>query len=93
MWTDMQKALGDKPSLSKRIEFKFRWCREHFPGERIASSCFLCEYALDCDFCPIKWDKNDDYDSCVGHGVSYERSPISVILAMPEREVEDGQSC
>lgn len=101
MWTDMQNELGDNPSSGKRIDFKLRWCREHFPEERIESGCFLCEYTRqyndDCDCCPIKWDEDErydycggQYDYCGGQHVSYERSPISEILALPEREDEDG---
>ncbi len=96
MWTDMQTELGDKPSLSGRIDFKFKWCREHFPNEKVDCSCFLCDYVSqnsgDCDDCPIKWDDDYDYDCCGGFGVSYGSSPISEILALPEREVEDGQA-
>ena len=43
MWSDMQKELGDKPSGEDRIEYKSRWIEKHFPGEPIASSCWLCE--------------------------------------------------
>lgn len=94
MWTDMQNELGDNPSFGKRIDFKLRWCREHFPGERIESGCFLCEYTRqyneDCDCCPIKWDEDEGFDYCGGLGANYERSPISEILALPEREDEHG---
>lgn len=93
MWTDMQKALGDNPSLFDRLEYKIKWCEEHFPSEKNDTHCFLCEYVQQtgggCDYCPIKWDEDDDYDDCGGFGVNYGCSPISVILALPEREVED----
>lgn len=93
MWTDMQTALGDNPSLKERCEFKIRWCESHFPNEKIECHCFLCEYVKqtenDCDYCPIKWDDDYDQDTCCFDGVNYGTSPISVILALPEREVED----
>ena len=94
MWTDMQTAIGDNPSLFDRIEYKIKWCEEHFPAEEINNHCFLCEYVHknycdDCDYCPIKWDDNYDDDCCGLGGVNYGYSPISVILALPEREVEN----
>ena len=93
MWTDMQKELGDKPSFGDRMVFKHKWCKEHFPNEEIDASCFLCEYVNHhedgCDYCPIKWDDNYDDDCCMGGGVNYEYSPISVILALPERKLSD----
>ena len=63
MWTDMQEALGDKPSATERYAFKDKWCDEHFPGEEIRHSCFLCQYTCqfsgygveDCSKCPIVW--------------------------------------
>ncbi len=92
MWTDMQTALGDNPRLKDRVEYKNKWCKEHFPDETIELDCFLCEYTnqlgSDCDVCPIRWDADNKRDWCIGSGVSYEYSPISVILALPEREVE-----
>ena len=97
MWTDMQKELGDNPTFDERAAFKLRWCFQHFPNEKIDNDCFLCEYIYkyndDCDYCPIKWDNDKDRDWCGGRGVTYGYSPISVILALPEREVEDGRSC
>ena len=93
MWSDMQKELGDKPSFGDRMDFKHKWCKEHFPNEEIEASCFLCEYVnhheYGCDCCPIKWDDNYDDDCCSGDGVNYEYSPISVILALPERKLSD----
>lgn len=91
MWTDMQKELGDKPSITQRCTFKIKWCDEHFPNEEIDAHCFLCEYVDqhggDCDCCPIKWDYDYGDDCCVFDGVNYGSSPISEILALPEREV------
>ena len=96
MWTDMQTALGDNPSLRDRVAFKIDWCKKHFPNEEIDCSCFLCEYVSqnsgDCDDCPIKWDDNYDDDCCGLDGITYGYSPISVILALPEREVDDETS-
>lgn len=92
MWTDMQAALGDNPRPLERYEFKWSWCESHFPDDDIAAHCFLCEYAeqnhIKCNGgkgCLVKWPKTsclDDY--------YYEFAPISAILALPEREVEDG---
>lgn len=92
MWTDMQTELGDNPSLRKREEFKERWCKKHFPGEHIEANCFLCEYCDECCDCPIKWDDDRYYDYCGGQHVTYESSPISVILALPVRGEENEQS-
>lgn len=93
MWTDMQTALGDNPSLDERVSFKAKWCKDHFLYERISSNCFLCEYIVQsnesCDYCPIKWNEDYEQDCCEGTGTNYQDSPISVILALPEREVED----
>lgn len=86
MWTDMQTEFGDNPSCVQRQLFKACWCNKHFPEECIESNCFLCEYCDDCDDCPIKWDYDPQHDHCGGLGVNYARSPISEILALPERE-------
>ena len=93
MWTDMQTALGDNPTLGERVDYKASWCSQHFPNEEVDNHCFLCEYADDCDHCPIKWDVDYDNANCEGFVVNYLYSPISVILALPERKVEDEQSC
>lgn len=89
MWSDMQKELGDEPNAIERLRFKLEWCMKHFPGEKISSNCFLCEYADDCDKCPIKWDVDYDNANCEGFVVNYLYSPISEILALPERKVEE----
>ena len=106
MWSEMQKYLGDNPSAMQRVAFKDKWCEEHFPGEEIRHSCFLCEYTRqfsesgdkDCSRCPIVWpcepsDGIDDY-FCEGYWTldeenGYRFIPISEILALPEREIED----
>lgn len=96
MWTDMQNALGDNPSFDEREAYKASWCSQHFPNEKIDNNCFLCEYVCkygnNCDYCPIKWDDDYDDDCCVFDGVSYGSSPISEILALPERGEENEQS-
>ena len=59
----------------------------NFPDEKIDNNCFLCEYAVrhydttPCNYCPINWGLG----GCVAGNVSYDRSPISEILALPER--------
>lgn len=84
MWMDMQKELGDCPSLYDRIEYKLEWCTNHFPNEDIRSHCFLCEYSnYDCSKCPIIWPG----EHCADAVVNYSYSPINEILALPEREV------
>lgn len=35
MWMDIQKVLGDNPTPAKRVQFKEKWCREHFPEDRL----------------------------------------------------------
>jgi len=88
MWTDMQKALGDCPSHEERKRFKERWCREHTPEALPRANCYLCEYikqidAGNCnDSCPIDWG----YFICMYGKVDYRYSPISDILALPERK-------
>lgn len=89
MWSDMQKDIGDTPNALERVKFKRKWCMKHFPNEKIESNCFLCEYADDCDRCPIKWDVDYDNANCKGFVINYLYSPISKILALPERELSD----
>ena len=92
MWTDMQKVLGDNPRLSERVEFKLSWCESHFPDDDINACCFLCEYLKQNHIrcyrgkgCLVKWP----HGGCLEENF-YKTAPISVILALPEREVEDG---
>lgn len=89
MWCDMQKDLGDTPNLSSRVSYKQYWCKTHGFVD-VKGACFLCEYVenfgLDCKDCPIKWPGVH-----CGCGVtSYCYSPISKILALPEREENIG---
>ena len=97
MWTDMQRELGDNPRSIERSKFKWSWCESHFPddADAIYAHCFLCEYVkqnhIKCNRgngCLVKWPHGGCLDE-----INYETAPISVILALPEREVEDGQSC
>lgn len=97
MWGDMQRKLGDKPSEASRIYFKEEWCKEHFPNEKILAHCFLCEYTVDehgiadCHRCPILWgsEKRTKGFYCSGRENDYTSVPISQILALPERKVEE----
>lgn len=87
MWMGMQEELGDNPTSSERVLFKEKWCREHFPNDRIINNCFLCEYAFGkgaCNKCPILWPTDACYEDRY-----YYRVPISEILALPEREVTE----
>lgn len=88
MWMDIQKVLGDNPIPAKRVQFKEKWCMEHFPKDQIRNNCFLCEYTLGngrgCSKCPIIWPTDACYEDRY-----YYRVPISEILALPEREVTE----
>lgn len=103
MWKDMQSELGDNPGAEDRTKFKIKWVEDHFPNERVNSHCFLCEYAESvvedsftrCRACPIAWNsyllpecRPGDWQVARGAiAVDYRFSPISTILALPEREV------
>lgn len=93
MWTDMQRELGDKPDGGQRVLFKVKWCDKHFPGEKIDSNCFLCEYLAQNDYkgnchggreCLLIWP----YGGCTARNYYYD-VPISEILALPERGVTE----
>lgn len=88
MWTAMQKELGDNPNYMARVGFKIKWCVEHGDAD-IDCHCYLCEYVeehgLECNECPIDWG---DYWCKFGE-MNYGHSPISAILALPEREVKN----
>lgn len=103
MWQDMQTELGDEPNWYERLDFKKKWVEEHFPNEDVISNCFLCEYAESaakdqyfsrCLKCPIAWNSSIHptcnpgiLDVWERNMIDYRYSPISVILALPEREV------
>ena len=95
MWSDMQKELGDNAYGVDRIFYKEEWCEKHFPNERIANDCFLCEYAQEnkkrnCNICPIKWATENNEDATTVYCCYddyYYHAPISEILALPEREL------
>lgn len=99
MWSDMQKELGDNPSRDARNRFKTDWIQRMFPDEYIRSHCFLCEYAGNdgCSKCPIDWGNVQESKFlalCDGDNINYLTSPISEILALPERDTErDYKSC
>ena len=87
MWSDMQRELGDTPPITKRADFKRRWCNNYVYTP--INSCYLCEYVAQmgkhCDECPIDWGKSWG-TRCIDGDVDYRYSPISEILALPERE-------
>ncbi len=96
MWTDMQKELGDNPSHGERERFKESWRKEHL-GFKIENNCVLCEFThqlpikwheINCYECPIDWKSSRNWIACEGDGVCWYYSPISEILALPEREME-----
>lgn len=93
MWSDMQKEFGDCPTYGERRDFKRKWAGERFPKEIVSANCFLCEYAKDkpgCSLCPVNWGRDGEGGNCcekvISTGVDWRRSPISEILALPERE-------
>lgn len=101
MWSDMQKELGDCPDLLGRLCFKRKWVKKH-GYDHITNNCFLCEYAIKCDYCPIDWSKltpntdSMDFGFCTykvigkyGHEEVWGLEPISKILALPERKVAE----
>jgi len=94
MWSDMREELGDRPSHEERLEFGYRWISKHTPECNPLCNCYLCEYVfqmqigqmhIGCDSCPIDWGTKD---GCVsGEGkIDFRYSPISKILALPERK-------
>lgn len=89
MWTAMREALGDNPKPGARAKFKYEWCETHGDDD-ISAHCYLCqfveEHKLRCEDCPIDWDGQE---SCFEGHVSYRFSPISEILALPEREIKN----
>ena len=94
MWSDMQRDLGDCPSLNDRLKYKGQWCREHVGNSSIVSDGFLCEYveemdreAVCDDTCPIKWVDG----GCMSNNPAnnYETMPISKLLALPDREFDE----
>lgn len=93
MWTDMRSDLGNNPTGGERVDYKIDWCKTHFPDESIENSCFLCEYNKNkgkfCSSCPVKWPiEIKGYNYCTDNDYYY-KAPISEILALPEREVEE----
>ena len=92
MWSDMQKELGDSASCNDRLYYKDYWCESHFPNENIYNSCFLCEYSTnkyggcgyDGELCIIDWGCG----GCTDGAINCYHSPISEILALPERKID-----
>lgn len=95
MWSDMQEELGDNPNEIDRIHFKRDWVCKHFPEERIFNDCFLCEYDRlkngyinNCrNTCLIKWTNGGC--SSGDPEFRYYNMPISKLLALPERKVDE----
>ena len=99
MWSDMQRELGDNPTIADRTIFKMNWCEkwcEENGFVEVKNNCFLCDYAKTCKECPIDWSKAEDIvvdgevASCTYSykdvGFYYTSAPIPLILAIPERE-------
>ena len=102
MWSEMQMELGDNPTILERTIFKMNWCEkwcEENGFVEVENNCFLCDYAKTCKECPIDWSKAEDIVvkgevvSCnnmyKNDGTYYTSAPISKILAIPEREVDE----
>lgn len=97
MWTDMQRDLGDCPDGGQRIDYKHDWRAKHVPNEYVLNDCFLCEYtehidAYGCDACPIRWPYEGEDDCTICYCTNYRyyyTAPISEILALPERRMEE----
>lgn len=93
MWSDMQKELGDCPTLEQRELFKYSWCYDNTPEAIPYANCYLCEYVAQtgkhCDDCTIDWGKSWGI-RCIDGDVDYRYSPISKILALPERKENIG---
>ena len=95
MWSDMQKELGDNPKSADRERYKRKWCEKYFPNEYIDSNCFLCEYDRlkngyinNCrNTCLIKWTNGGC--SSGDPEFRYYNMPISKLLALPERKVDE----
>ena len=89
MWEAMRETLGDNPSPGARARFKYDWCEAHGDAD-ISAHCYLCqfveEHKLRCEDCPIDWNGQR---SCFEGTVSYRFSPLSEILALPERKVNE----
>lgn len=97
MWSDMQKKLGDYPLYRARLEFKKKWCEEN-NFFNINADCFLCEYSIQhkadplfCN-CLIDWKPLTGKNYCMNgkdNGSDYRDAPISKILELPERKVNE----
>ena len=101
MWSDMKEELGDNPTTYERQAFKATWCIKHDFND-ICANCFLCEYDIQhhdyknvfhCE-CLIDWKPLTNTNNCCGHTdngefIGYENAPISKILELPEREIDE----
>lgn len=76
-WSDMQKDLGNKPTVEERPMYKEMWCENHKPREAVYNNCFLCDYVkrtmrkkgiyslfLRCQLCPIVWPTHNGKCYC-----------------------------
>lgn len=103
MWEEMKMALGDNPPSDERSRFKAWSCV--VLRERPINNCWLCEYVLEnygpnsnsetglhCKYCPVVWGEGDEKQECPCQQsfTDWMYSPISEILALPERRT-DGQ--
>lgn len=99
MWTEMQEKLGDNPSADDREDFKYEWCRGHFPNNYVNNNCFLCEFVSHdhctkrtCIWCPIDWsglsrDADKDYTCCADYKDEIGTENAEIFLAAPISEI------
>lgn len=98
MWSDMKEELGENPSFGARLDFKEKWCIDNCFVD-VDTNCFLCEYAIQhntidpssCN-CLINWEPLTGRGSCTrveSGGYSYANAPISKILELPERKIDE----
>lgn len=96
MWSDMQNDLGDDPGANEREVYKSKWIGEHFPGQKVAFDCFLCEYTHKsilsndaCVNCPIEWKSlsEEDYENGGRCFFSYKNTEWSIYLTAPISEI------
>ena len=96
MWADMLWTLGDNPNKQQRENFKREWIKKFIANNYyfkntcgwIWNDCFLCEYASRinyCESCPIDWGGY----KCECGNIDWRYSPVSKILALPERKIDD----
>lgn len=91
MWTAMKEKLGDTPETRDRAFFKSDYTIDH--GDfYVKLDCYLCDFVdthgLTCKECPVDWKADPRIfrvPECQCE-TDWRSSPISQILALPERK-------